>query len=246
MSSPRHHLVQFYEDDAFLIAEVGEFLGDSLDAGHSALVIATPEHRAALAVRLEERGAEKALRLSAGRYLALDAAETLALFMVDGWPDVERFAAVVRGAIERAKTGRRQSLCAFGEMVSLLWMEGRQEAALRLEELWNELARTETFSLLCAYPMQGFADAEQTGPFRWVCAAHSQVKPAESFVETASPAEVRRQVALLQQRSVALEVEVVRLRRAEWSLRQCERELAEAREKLRGAQPAEAATPGDL
>jgi hypothetical protein len=29
---------------------------------------------------------------------------------------------------------------AFGEMVSLLWSKGRHDAALHLEELWNDLA----------------------------------------------------------------------------------------------------------
>jgi len=41
-------------------------------------------------------------------------------------------------------------------MVALLWTQGKQEDALRLEELWNDLARTLPFSLLCAYPMAAF------------------------------------------------------------------------------------------
>ena len=46
--------------------------------------------------------------------------------------------------------GRR--LRAFGEMVALLAADGMADAAVRLEELWNRLAATHHFSLLCAYP----------------------------------------------------------------------------------------------
>ena len=52
---------------------------------------------------------------------------------------------------QAAQNGRR--VRAFGEMVALLWSEGNQAAAIRLEELWNELALSQTFCLFCAYSM---------------------------------------------------------------------------------------------
>jgi hypothetical protein len=70
-----------------------------------------------------------------GTYLSLDAGETLSMFMVDGLPEPERFAEVVRSLIERAVKGRRR-VRIFGEMVA---------------QLWNELHRTaHPFSLFCA------------------------------------------------------------------------------------------------
>ena len=41
--------------------------------------------------------------------------------------------------------------------MALLWAEGKSEAAIELEKLWNELAKTYSFSLHCAYPIQGFS-----------------------------------------------------------------------------------------
>jgi hypothetical protein len=41
-------------------------------------------------------------------------------------------------------------------MVDLLWRGGQAEAAIRLEVLWNELASTRTFSLLCGYAIGNF------------------------------------------------------------------------------------------
>src|ERR1051325_8862494 len=84
----REHLVQFYESDDFLMDTVGAFLTEGIKNGEAGLVIATPEHRRALERRLAEDGIDFA---SDRTYLALDAAETLSQFMVDGRPDRARF-----------------------------------------------------------------------------------------------------------------------------------------------------------
>jgi hypothetical protein len=41
-------------------------------------------------------------------------------------------------------------------MVDLLCQQGRHEAAVRLEILWNELATTADLSLLCSYATHSF------------------------------------------------------------------------------------------
>jgi len=38
----------------------------------------------------------------------------------------------------------------FGEMIALLWADKKFEAAIRLEQLWNELSKTHFFDLRCA------------------------------------------------------------------------------------------------
>lgn len=222
VTSSHDHFVQFYEKDDFLVDEVSGFIGAGLEAGQAGIVIATQPHREALERRLSAR-----LLLAADRYIALDASATLSQLMVDGWPDEGRFAEVIGGVIRQAAQNGSRSVCAFGEMVALLWAEGRHAAAIRLEELWNDLARTQSFSLLCAYPMAGFRDEEHANPFLEICNAHSRVRPAESFVETAGPAEVRCQVAHLQQRAAALETEVAKRKQTERALRLREQELAD-------------------
>ena len=217
VASAHEHLVQFYEDDAFLIDELSNFIGAGLEEGQAGLVIATEAHRADLARRL---------KLS-DRYIALDAAETLSKFMVDGWPDDRRFAAEMKNLLRRTAPDGNRKVRAFGEMVALLWAEGKQDAALRLEELWNDLARTESFSLLCAYPMQGFGREEDGRSFLHICNAHSQVRPAESFLEATAPDEFRRQVAQLQQKAASLEREVAERVRLEKELKGKIEELAE-------------------
>ena len=55
---------------------------------------------------------------------------------------------------------------------------GNAKAAIRLEELWNELAVSYPFSLLCGYPMSEFPDHNHES-YHQVCHTHTQVHHAE-------------------------------------------------------------------
>jgi PAS domain S-box-containing protein len=210
------HLVQFYEADAYLVDAVARFIGAGLKAGDAGVVIATRAHRECLEERLAASGFDPVGARARGRYLCLDAAETLERLMIDGRPDGERFNAVIGDVIAssaaRGVTGRVR---AFGEMVALLCADGNARAAIRLEKLWEELRLVRPFSLLCAYPMGTF-HRETDGPlFLEICAAHSEVIPAESYTALDSTDERRRAIADLQQKARALAGEVVQRRRAE-------------------------------
>lgn len=154
--SPCEHLLQLYDDEGALLDTLHGFVSGGLAAGESVIVIATPEHRAALDQRLAEGGVNLAQALAQDHYIPLDAAATLQRFTVDGWPDELRFRTVVASLLARAGIGTRR-VRAFGEMVGLLWERGQHNATIRLEELWHELYRSANFSLLCAYPQKGFS-----------------------------------------------------------------------------------------
>src|SRR5712664_2788762 len=77
------HLVQFYEADSFLLDALSRLIGDAIVAGDSGVVIATKAHRDGLEEALRTRGLDPDALRSDGRYVALDAAETLASFVVD-------------------------------------------------------------------------------------------------------------------------------------------------------------------
>jgi PAS domain S-box-containing protein len=201
------HIVQFYEDDDFLVTEVSRFIGTALGSGDCGIVIATKPHRDGIAQRLASHGLNTTVAIAQGRYVTLDAAETLAKFMIDGQPDPERFTRVIGEVIVRVKRSaghERARLAAFGEMVALLWAEGKKDAAIRLEQLWNSLADTYSFSLRCAYPMKGFSQGSHSEPFLKICAEHSSVLPAESYMTLVAEEERRRAVAHLQQQAEAL------------------------------------------
>jgi hypothetical protein len=64
----------------------------------------------------------------------------------------------------------------LGQMVDILWREGERDAAIRLEVLWNQLAQTKAFSLLCGYAMGNFYKDASFGD---VCGHHSHVVLAD-------------------------------------------------------------------
>jgi PAS domain S-box-containing protein len=125
---------------------------------------------------LQARGLDTQKASRQGRYVALDASELLSKIMVNGMPDEDRFVESVGGAIARitaALKSPRPEIAAFGEMVALLWTEGKIEAAIRLEQLCNGLAKKYSFSLRCAYPMAGCHGEKNIQPLARICAEHS-------------------------------------------------------------------------
>ena len=202
------HAVQFYERDEFLLEGVTRFVAAGISDGDCSVVIATKAHRADLEARLVRRGFDLNAARRRGSYVALDASETLSKFMVGDRPDAAKFEQVVGTLIERSLQGPPlRRVRAFGEMVALLWADGKPDAAIELERLWNELATRQTFSLLCGYPMRVFAGTTHAGGFGAVSAAHEHVAPTESYLEL-DPDERLRAVAKLQQRVAALEAEL--------------------------------------
>ncbi len=222
------HLVQFFEDVTVVAESVARFIGAALGAGDAAVVIATGRHRDDVEERLRARGLDLAIARKEGRYVPLDAAETLSTFMRDGWPDETRFTEVVGGAIAHAAASEQRRVRAFGELVNLLWAEGKRAAAIRLEELWNDLAHTVPFSLLCAYPIAAFGGEANATPFLRICGAHSHVLPAESYTVLDNPDQRLLAIIQLQQKLNALHAEIVERQRAERSLAEQRRRMKEA------------------
>jgi signal transduction histidine kinase/CheY-like chemotaxis protein len=104
-------------------------------------------------------------------------------------------------------------------MVALLWAEENYRAAIQLEKLWNELHRTRSFSLFCAYPMQGFEGEVRAVGLGDVCTAHSRVIPAESYTALTNPDDRLRNIIALQQKARTLEAEIAERKEAEERLR---------------------------
>jgi signal transduction histidine kinase len=223
------HTAQFYADDTFLLDALSRFIGTALVTGDAAVVIATKAHRDGLIQRLQFCGLEMGRAIEQGRYIALDAAETLATFMVDGSPDAALFTEVIGNvlglAAAAAASGNPGHISAFGEMVALLWEQGNGEAAVRLEQLWNNMSRMYRLSLRCAYPMSGFDREEHGDLFLKICAEHSHVIPVESYTALVSEEQRLRSISLLQQKAQALEVEVAERKQAEETLRRTQVEL---------------------
>jgi hypothetical protein len=177
--APDDHSVCFYDHDSHLVADLARFVLDGLVAGERVIVVATADHRAALDDALAQAGTDSVRACCSGRYIAMDASETLDRFTVNGMPDSDAFMQTVGRVLEEASADG-SPLRVFGEMVALLWTYGNVVGAIELERLWNQVALTRQFRLLCGYPastlMGGSLDAT-----RRVCAMHCDVFAPASY-----------------------------------------------------------------
>jgi DNA-binding NarL/FixJ family response regulator len=176
---PRNHEVQFYSDDVSFLVGLTRFIEAALEAGSAVIVVATESHRRSLLQGLQAHGVDIATATEQGRYIPLDAADTLSTFMEGAGPNRERFLSTFGALIRSAETaeGKHKRVVVFGEMVAVLCAEGRMKAAIELEKLGNELAQTHSFYTRCAYPM---TDELKGEPYATICAEHSAVLPAET------------------------------------------------------------------
>jgi DNA-binding NarL/FixJ family response regulator len=176
--APHRHEVLFYPDDAVFLDSCTGFIIAALGAGNVAAVVATESHRDSLFERLKAEGLDVDAEIKHGRYISLDVAKTLSTFMVNDMPDWERFFEVVGGLVNgaaKAGKGEHSRVAMWGECGPLLWAEGKVDAAIRLEQLLNQLATIYEFDVLCAYALNSFHGKEDEHVFQSICAEHSAV-----------------------------------------------------------------------
>ena len=230
------HGVQFYSQDKFLIEELTEYIGNALCAGHAAIVVCTEAHRESLLDHLSV-GVTVPTLIAQGRLVVLDARQMLGTFTVEGWPNEQGFKEVVGGIMAKAAAaaqGEHPRVVIFGEMVALLLADGKPEAAIRLEQLWNSLAETRSFSLFCAYPMSSFKKETDANLFLKVCNEHSSVIPTEAYMDLGSEEQRLRSITDLQQKAKALETEVAEHKRLQQELElHVQARTAELRTRMR-------------
>ena len=171
--APTDHVVQFYDNDDIFINSLASFVGGGINLGECVIVIATGEHLDALEERLRRHGIHISSLIAEERYIPLDAEQTLAKFMVNDWPDEERFNQVVTTLFKRAQK-KCAHVRAFGEMVALLWAKGHKNATFQLEHLWNKFMQKESFTLFCAYPTLGVTN-DLGESMNHICCTHSKV-----------------------------------------------------------------------
>jgi DNA-binding NarL/FixJ family response regulator len=173
----RCHEVQFYSDDASFLAGFVRFVETALAAGNAVIVVATESHRNSLLQRLQARGVDIFAALEKGSYIPLDVADTLSTFMVNDLPDPVRFLKIAGDLVAAAKAakGERPRVAACGECAPILWAQGRADAAIQLEHLWDEIAKTCDVDILCGYVLNSCQREQESHIYERICAEHSAV-----------------------------------------------------------------------
>lgn len=145
------HFAQLHRDGQSLGESVSLFVQTGLRRGNGVVTIAEASHCEILLQRLGEADLDAEQYRRSGQLVILDADEILARFMRRGMPDWLRFRQAIGTVLESVQAFGQSTTRAYGEMVNILWRDGNQLAAIRLEEYWNELARQYPFSLFCSY-----------------------------------------------------------------------------------------------
>jgi DNA-binding NarL/FixJ family response regulator len=172
----RVHKVAFQRDDASIVDDFSRFIDLALKMENPVIVIATESHRTNLRQRLQARGRDIATAIQEGTYISLDADDMLSQVMVNDWPDSTRFLKVASDLImeaAKAAKGKHFRVAACGECASSLIAQGKPEAAIELEHLWDKIARSHYVDILCEYLLGDFQTEEGSPIFERICVAHS-------------------------------------------------------------------------
>jgi len=172
------HEAQIYSNDASFLDGFTSFITGGLNAGNAVVVLATEAHRQGLFQKLQTRGFDLEAIIESAGYISVDACETVSSFMVDNQPDPVQFASVVSSLVKTASKApngatRRVSTC--GECSPFLWTQGKLDAALQVEELWDAAIHKYGLSTLCGYISGGFQGEKEQRLFQRICAMHSAV-----------------------------------------------------------------------
>jgi len=205
------HFVQFYRDDDFIVSIISKYLIHGIRLGDKCVVVATPKH-----IKKIENTLSRSLRglfqtvQEDGLFIAFDAEDVLAEFMVGDTPDAVLFEKKVAPILETTPDARTRI---FGEMVAILVARGNPAAAVELERLWNQMRLKCAFSLFCAYPIEDLANSNAGDHFSDICCNHSNVLPDETYSTLTSADERLRCIAALQHRNLELESTLTDLKR---------------------------------
>jgi len=179
----RCHEVQFYSNDSLFLDGFIRFIGTALKNGSTAVFIGTASHRISLLERLHAESQETRAAIRQGRYFALDAVEFLSNVMVNDMPDTGWFLKAVGDLVASAASGAKGThsrVAACGEWAPFLWAEGKADAAIRLEELWNEVAEKYDVDILCGYSLESLRCEEDSYTFHRIREEHSAVRADRS------------------------------------------------------------------
>jgi CheY-like chemotaxis protein len=170
------HEVEFYGNDESFLIRCARFIAAALENGDAAISILSASHGNRLRQKLESEGWDVAAFSKQGRYLAMEPADLVSIFLVNGQPDAAQFlesgGKLIATALQAA-TGKHPRVAVCGECGSVLHAEGKAEAAIELERVWNELASMYEVDSLCGYPIERFRSEEQSPIFQRICAEHS-------------------------------------------------------------------------
>jgi DNA-binding NarL/FixJ family response regulator len=170
-----NHKAEFYSDDSAFVVGFSCFIESVLKRGNAVIVVSTESNREKILQRLLENGVDVVAAMEGGSCVALDVADTVSSFMKNDLPDPLRFSSIVDDLIAeaaRAISGQPSQVAICGECASILWAQGKADAAIQVERLCNQLAKRHQMEILCGFSLSSFYCEEDKQVFQKICSEY--------------------------------------------------------------------------
>ena len=179
---PCDHIVQLYQDQEFLNRAVCRFAGAALANGEGIILVPTLTHWNAIRPRLEAEGVDVGAAQQRGQLTVVDADELLPRSMRDAMPDSPVFLGLAGDIIGLARAGARdQKVRWWGEMVNVLWERGDVAASMKMEDLFDQLAKKHDIAIFCSFLMDNFNGEVHAHMLPRLGTNHSHLIPVEDY-----------------------------------------------------------------
>lgn len=166
------HTVHFYESDDELASSVATIFLSGLLGRCGCVAIATRDHQAAIAAKLQECGIDVDHAMRSSQLAMFDSEMTLGEICSSGKPERAVFNRVASEALQTTCLHYSHILL-FGEMVGMLTARGDHQSAILFEQWCNEcLLYATDVQMFCAYPK---SSAMPVHAYETICCAHTAV-----------------------------------------------------------------------
>jgi hypothetical protein len=172
------HMVQFYDNQDYLLNVLTNFVVPILSSADAVVVIAIKERLDLLSHRLYDRGVSVEAATTKGQLVMINAHDMLDHAKCSG--DVPPVSLEPVGALLRGLNEKYPKTYVYGELVNILCSWGQHRSAIQLEEMWNGLMEHHKFTLLCGYDTNNFNGPESEGNLEQVCCRHSRMDYSSS------------------------------------------------------------------
>ena len=171
------HEVVICEDEASLVNQYAEYIRVARNSGSFVVAITSETQQEDLRRALQGRGIDVEGAISSGRLICIDSSAALSTFMKGDMPDPVRLSEFVRDLVEGvAKRAQSQDfrIVGCGALAPLLLAAGKIDAAIRAEQIWDEVANRYGLETLCGYLWRHFQDKDAE-VLDTICTQHSAV-----------------------------------------------------------------------
>jgi CheY-like chemotaxis protein len=173
----RDHQVVFYPNDESFMDSFARFAKSALNAGSPVVVVAAKSHRSGILERLSQM-LDVDSAIERGSFIMADADEVLSTFMENDVPLAARVTAAADRLIkqaDKASTREHSRIAMCGELAPTLLAQGKTEAAILVERLFDDVSRTHNLDVLCGYVLSTYPSGQDTRILERICAEHSAV-----------------------------------------------------------------------